>query len=174
MRWAMHFTLTPCTALRSISQVQYIICTIGMHSMHPSSLKPKTTDWILQEMLKSCISGFCACTSSTVLSALVDTLFTQDHPRRCTNPSPSATLPSNSKPPNLLFHCTVEWWSALPSHHHNQTHTLLSRLPCYVFVLGCRHTNRNPNMNKLSWAINYTLLCFSGDCMHYFTIQINT
>lgn len=69
---------------------------------------------------------------------------TQDHPRRCTTLSPSATLPSISKPPNLVFHSTVEWWRAMPSHHrhhHNQTHTLL---------------------------------CFTENFRHHFTIQINT
>ena len=29
-----------------------------------------------------------------------------------------------------------------------------SRLPCYVFYI-CPLTNKNPNANKLSWAINY-------------------
>ena len=28
-----------------------------------------------------------------------------------------------------------------------------SRLPCYVFYI-CPLTNKNPNANKLSWAIN--------------------
>ena len=46
------------------------------------------------------------------------------------------------------------------SHSHSSTSLLqlillqTSRLPCYVFCIG-RLTNKYPNANELSWAINY-------------------
>ena len=35
--------------------------------------------------------------------------------------------------------------------------TINSRLPCYVFFLCMLTINKNPNENKLSWVINYTI-----------------
>ena len=34
------------------------------------------------------------------------------------------------------------------------TQLQVSRLPCYVFIICLLTTNKNPNENKLSWAIN--------------------
>ena len=38
-------------------------------------------------------------------------------------------------------------------------YVIFSRLHCYVFGTYML-TNRNPNVNKLSWAINYVILCY--------------
>ena len=51
--------------------------------------------------------------------------------------------------------CQPDWMGAGWSERTwlDDTHT--SRLPCYVFVRWHK-INKNPNANKLSWAINYT------------------